>query len=88
MKPLQQLFGLAVEQIWEFRGMKMDLRTFKKDMEKMGGDNQDLEVFMKKREKYCSAKVKTLLFDKYLIQIHNEKNKIQTLAECFGRTKK
>jgi DNA polymerase elongation subunit (family B) len=85
MKPLQQLFGLAVDQIWEYRGMKMDLKNYAKDMEKLWNENPDLELFMKKKEKYCSTKIKTLLFEKYLIQIHNEKNKIQTLAQCFQR---
>jgi DNA polymerase elongation subunit (family B) len=85
MKPLQQLFGLAVDKIWESRGMYASLSTYKKDMQKMEQDFPDLEIFMKKKEKYCSQKVKALLFDKFLTQIYNKKNGIQTLSQCFGK---
>ena len=88
MKPLQQLFGLALEQIWESSNKGHLIRPFKKDMvalQKEVGD--DLEIFMKKKEKYCSAKIKALLFDKYLIQIANEKNNMQALTNWFSASK-
>ena len=44
---------------------------------------RDYELFMKKKEKYCSTKVKTLLFDKFLTKIANEKNKIQTITMFY-----
>lgn len=43
-----------------------------------------MEEFMKKKEKYCSAKVKTLLFDSVLNKIYNEKNNIRTITNFFG----
>jgi DNA polymerase elongation subunit (family B) len=58
MKPLQQLFGLAVEQIWEHQGKTAAIKTFRKDMEKLEKETGDLEEFMKKKEKYCSKKSK------------------------------
>jgi hypothetical protein len=76
MKPIQQLYGLAVEQILELRGNST--KTIRKelaDLEQTYGN--DLEVFSKKREKLCSQYVKRLLFDKYLIQINNENNGIK-----------
>ena len=85
MKPLQQLFGLAVDQIWEYRNMDASLKTYRKDMDKLASEFPDLEVFMKKKEKYCSQKVKALLFDKFLMRIYNEQNRIQTLADCFRK---
>jgi DNA polymerase elongation subunit (family B) len=88
MKPLQQLFGLALEQIWESNDKGHLTRAFKKDMvalQKEVGD--DLETFMKKKEKYCSAKIKALLFDKYLTQIANDKNKMQPLTNWFSASK-
>jgi DNA polymerase elongation subunit (family B) len=85
MKPLQQLFGLAVESIWEHQRKPGAIKTFKKEMVAMEKEfGGDWEVYMKKREKYCSAKVKTLLFDKVLNRISNEKNKIQTITSFFG----
>ena len=86
MKPLQQLFGLALEQIWEYQGKKPQLRTFRTDMDKIKKEvNGDLEEFMKKKEKICSAQVKKLLFDKVLTKILNEKNGIQAITAFYGR---
>jgi hypothetical protein len=38
---------------------------------------------MKKKEKYCSIKIKLLLFDKILKKISNEKNKIQMITDFY-----
>jgi DNA polymerase elongation subunit (family B) len=85
MKPLQQLFGLALEQIWLNKGKHILVKTFKKDMQKLMDEvNGDIEVFMKKKEKYCSAKIKALLFDKFLTNIYNEKHKIQMITTFFA----
>ena len=84
MKPLLQLFGLAIEQIWEMQNKKIAIKSFRADIQKMSEECEgDLELFMKKREKYTSTKVKTLLFEKFLTKIYNEQNKIQTIQECF-----
>jgi hypothetical protein len=84
MKPLQQLFGLALEQIWLNKGKHILIKTFKKDMQKLNEEvDGDIEIFMKKKEKYCSAKIKALLFDKFLTNIYNEKHKIQTITSFF-----
>ena len=86
MKPLQQLFGLAIEQIWELQHKTTAIKAFKKDMaalKKETGD--DIETFMKKREKYTSAKIKTILFDKVLEKIFNQQNGIQTVTSFFGK---
>jgi len=83
MKPLQQLFGLAVELIWESQGKTSAIKTYRKDIIKMEKEYTDLEVFMKKKEKYCSAKVKTLLFDNALNKIYNQKNNIQQITTFF-----
>jgi len=85
MKPLQQLFGLAVEAIWEYQRKPNAIKTFKKEMIAMEAEyGHDWELYMKKREKYTSAKVKLLLFDKVLNQISNEKNKLQTITSYFS----
>ena len=82
MKPLQQLFGLAIEQIWELQHKGTAISAFKKDMAALTAEtNGDIETFMKKREKYTSAKVKTILFDKFLEKIYNQQNGIRTMTE-------
>ena len=83
MKPLQQLFGLALEHIWAFQNKTAAIKTYKKDIVELEKENCDLEVFMKKKEKYCSAKVKVLLFDKVLTKINNDKLRIQPITAFF-----
>jgi hypothetical protein len=84
LKPLQQLFGLALEQIWDLYDKKSAIIKFRKEMNDLLKDcNNDLEIFMKKKEKYCSLKVKTLLFEKSLLRIQNEKNKTKDLFSYF-----
>ena len=83
MKPLQQLFGLALEQIWELKNKITAINAYKKDVLKIQKDYPDMEDFMKKKEKYCSDKIKTMLFDSVLDRIYNEKHKIQTLTKFF-----
>ena len=87
MKPLQQLFGLALEQIWELQNKRSAIKTYRADMKQLEIDSGlgDLETFMKNKEKYCAVKVKTLLFDKILDKIHNDKHKIQPITSFFGR---
>jgi DNA polymerase elongation subunit (family B) len=85
MKPLQQLFGLALEQIWEYENLHSAIRAYKKDMIKLEKEYPDMEEFMKKKEKYCSAKIKTLLFDDILNNIYNKKHGIQTIGKFFVR---
>jgi DNA polymerase elongation subunit (family B) len=86
MKPLQQLFGLAVEQIWELQKKSQLIRAFKKEMivleKEYGGD---MEALMKKKEKYCSQKVKTILFDGFLQKIFNQQHGIRKIMDCFGK---
>ena len=83
MKPLQQLFGLALIQIWELQNKKTAIKTYEKEIDKLVDEFPDMETFMKKKEKYCSAKVKALLFDKVLDKIHNTKHGIQTISSFF-----
>jgi len=84
MKPLQQLFGLAVEQIWEYQNKTSAIKMYKRDILKLQDEVPDMEEYMKKKEKYCSAKIKVLLFDKFLNRIFNEKHGIQTLNQFFN----
>ena len=84
MKPLQQLFGLALEKIWEYQRKPNAIKNYKKDMSNLEYScDGDLELYMKKREKYCSAKVKTLLFDKVLNTINNKRSGVQTISTFY-----
>tara|TARA_B110000091_G_scaffold214433_1_gene267849 strand:+ start:2845 stop:6834 length:3990 start_codon:yes stop_codon:yes gene_type:complete len=83
MKPLQQLFGLSLENLWEMQNKKAAIKTYRTEMVKLQQEYPDIEIFMKRKEKYCSAKVKVLLFDKTLAKIYNERNGIQTITSFF-----
>jgi len=83
MKPLQQLFGLALVNIWEKQNNKREIMTYNKDIQQLFDEFPDIEIFMKKKEKYCSAKIKTILFDGVLDKIYNKKHGIQTLNMFF-----
>lgn len=83
MKPLQQLFGLALEEIFNIRGKSKLIAPYRKDIDKLSQDFPDLEMFMKKKEKYCSTKIKGLLFDEFLTKIFNEKHGIQLISNFF-----
>ncbi len=86
MKPLQQLFGLCLENLWIMNGKTSAIKAYHKEMKKLNNEfGDDMETFMKKKEKYCASKVKILLFDKTLEKIYNEKNRIQTISQFFKK---
>ena len=87
MKPLQQLFGLALEDIWRFQNKTSAIKLFKKDMLALEKEVPDLELFMKKKEKITSMKIKVLLFDDVLTAIFNQRNKIQPITKFFTQMK-
>jgi len=91
MKPLQQLFGLAVDQILEQdpKKHKGTLSQYIKDIDAMKVETTspegewDIESYMKKKEKYCSAKIKTLLFEEFLQSINNKTNRVRTVEDMY-----
>jgi DNA polymerase elongation subunit (family B) len=86
MKPLQQLFGLALEQIWEKMSKRGELKKYRTELAKLEKEcGEDLEVFMKKKEKICSARIKDLLFTKILNQISNQENRMNELTSYFKK---
>ena len=85
MKPLQQLFGLALVAIWKSRGKEAMIRTYLRDVAALEREcGGDLELFMKKKEKYCAEKVKTLLFEKHLVKISNDHQRLQSIRTFFN----
>ncbi len=83
MKPLQQLFGLALEPIWEHQHKTAAIKMYRKEVLNIEQNNPDMELFMKKKEKYCSAKIKTLLFDKFLTKIEHKRTGMRPIGGFF-----
>jgi hypothetical protein len=72
MKPVQQVFALVLEKIWEMQGKKKLLSKFKKDVEKLRSSTSE-DKFESKLEQLKNKEVKTMLFDEYLRETNNEK---------------
>jgi DNA polymerase elongation subunit (family B) len=87
MKPLQQLFGLALVEIWSLNNKSSAIRNYHTEINALQKEYPDMEEFMKKKEKYCSSKVKTMLFDSVLNKIYNDKHNIQTITKFFVKNK-
>ena len=87
MKPVQQLFALVLEKIWEMQNKKPKIRQFKKDVELLR-KNTDPDKFEDKLEQLRNKEVKILLFDEYLRETNNEKSGVQTLTKLNFFTKK
>jgi hypothetical protein len=86
MKPLQQLFGLALDKIYTYLGKNKDKQGYYVEIERLNSlFGEDVETFMKQKEKYCSAKIKEILFQPFLTKIHNVQNGIQTIDGLFAR---
>ena len=89
MKPLQQLFGLALENIYQHFGKTREISMYQKEIAIMDQElGHNVEQFMKQREKYCSARVKELLFQPVLNKIYNTQNGIRTIDKFFLRSSK
>jgi len=86
MNPIQQLFSLAVEKIYLCKQKKQkDIIQLHKTLDSLNKDcHEDLELYMKKREKYCAGEVKHLLFDPFLTEIYNSQHGIQTLMKYYS----
>ena len=84
MKPLQQLFALVLEKIWELQNKRSKISKFKKEIETLRKTTEP-EKFEDKLEQTKNKEVKALLFDEYLRVTNNEKEGNQSLTKFFGK---
>jgi DNA polymerase elongation subunit (family B) len=84
MKPLQQLFALVLEKIWQLQNKKSKISKFKKEIETLR-KTTDPDKFEDKLEQLKNKEVKILLFDDYLRVTNNEKEGNQSLTKFFGK---
>ena len=80
MKPVQQVFALVLEKIWEMQNKKSKIMKFKKEVESLR-KTVESEKFEDKLEQLKNKEVKTLLFDEYLRETNNEKEGLQSLTK-------
>jgi DNA polymerase elongation subunit (family B) len=84
MKPVQQVFALVLEKIWEMNKKLPKLKQFKKETENLKKEYlEDKDKFEDKLEAMRCKEIKVLLFDEYLRETNNEKAGIQSLMKFF-----
>ena len=84
MKPVQQLFALVLEKIWDMQKKLPKIKQYKKEVENLRKEYfDDEEKFEDKVEALRCKEIKTLLFDEYLRETNNEKAGVQSLDKFF-----
>jgi DNA polymerase elongation subunit (family B) len=87
MKPVQQVFALVLEKIWEMQGKNLTKgKKFKKEVEILK-NSCEKDKFDEKLEQLKNKEVKSLLFDEYLRITNNEKEGVQSITKFFGNLK-
>jgi len=87
MKPVQQVFALVLEKIWEDSKKTGKIKSFKKEVEILRKNTPE-EKFEDKLEQLKNKEVKQLLFDEYLRETNNEKQGNQSIKKLFELHKK
>jgi len=85
MKPVQQVFALVLEKIWQIQNKRARILKYKKDVELLRKEYSDKSKFEEKLESMRCKEIKLLLFDDYLRVTENEKAGIQSLDNYFTK---
>ena len=85
MKPLLQLFGLVLDDIWRMQNKSAKISKFKKEIAEVRKTIEDNKKFEEKLSKLRDKEVKTLIFDKYLRETNNAKEGNQSVMNFFGK---
>ena len=86
MKPVQQVFALVLEKIWQMQKKLPKIKQFKKDIDNLRKEYyDDVEKFEEKLESMRCKEIKALLFDEYLRETNNEKDGLMSLDKYFTK---
>jgi hypothetical protein len=85
MKPLLQLFGLVLEDIWRMQNKSAKISKFRREIVELRRDQDDNKKFEDKLAKMRDKEVKTLIFDKYLRETNNAKDGNQSVTKFFSK---
>jgi hypothetical protein len=83
MKPLLQLFSLVLENIWKMQNKTSKISKFRKDLEEVKKTIEDPKKCDEKMDKLRNKEVQILIFDKYLRETNNVKDKNQVMTKFF-----
>ena len=84
MKPLQQLFGLILENISEF---KPQVSRFKRQINSFKRKYKDVKKLQTQEDKLRNTAVKKLIFNSALLQVHNEQSGQNNILKYMNVTK-
>jgi len=85
MKPVQQVFALVLEKIWDLQNKSLTKgKKFKREVEILRKNTED-DKFEEKLDQMKNKEVKSLLFDEYLRETNNEKAGLQSLTKIFQK---
>jgi DNA polymerase elongation subunit (family B) len=85
MKPLLQLFGLVLEDIWRMQNKSSKISKFRREITELRREQEDNKKFEDKLAKMKDKEVKTLIFDKYLRETNNAKEGNQSVTKFFPK---
>jgi DNA polymerase elongation subunit (family B) len=85
MKPLLQLFGLVLEDIWRMQNKSSKISKFRREIVELRRGLDDNKKFEDKLSKMRDKEVKTLIFDKYLRETNNAKEGNQSVTKFFPK---
>jgi DNA polymerase elongation subunit (family B) len=83
MKPVQQLFSLVLEQIWSKQNKITKITKFKRECEMVKKENLEEDKYLSKIETMKNKEIKILLFDEFLRETNNSKEKNSTITKFF-----
>jgi len=82
MKPVQQVFALVLEKMWEMQNKKSKLSKFKREVDILRTKTKP-EKFHEKLDDLKEKEVKALLFDEFLRETNNQKENNRSLTRFF-----
>ena len=82
MKPVQQVFALVLEKMWEMQNKKSKVIKLRRDIEILR-KTAPPEKFEDKLETMKNKEVKALLFDEFLRETNNQKTGNQAMTKFF-----
>jgi len=82
MKPVQQVFALVLEKIWEMQKKKSKIAKFRKEVDLLRATTP-ADKFEDKLEALKNKEIKILLFDEFLRETTNQRENNQSIMQFF-----
>ena len=84
MKPVQQVFALVLEKMWDMQNKKSKIVKFRKEIETLKSATPE-DKYEDKLENLKNKEVKALLFDEFLRETTNSRENNQSISNFFGK---